>query len=420
MPTYPAGTVSERRPKRADRFNVRDARWTVRQKGWRLQNRTFYGDGSFDYTPISFGSGADDCVIEGCDFIDCFRGPDVAGAKRLRLINCTVRFTAPTAQTAQYGFYAINGEDITYAGCAVEGAWLDSFKAALDCKGVTYIDCTSRNSGNGSPEGGAFDVAYGGHVTKLIGCKAYDSNGVDVAIKTHQNFPSTVGDVEIIGFHSENAKYFVTVEAPDSLDYPDPPANPGVRDEAKRINIIGGIVKNAHIGAKLNSQHITMTGTQFHDCKQEGYTLERNARDIDISAVKVVACARDYAGTKPGITIRGAQSVTIAHGLIDGKGSDDVTYHRAAIEIFDKDEDNLADDIVIDKVRMRNVTATGSPIVACFSETASVIVDVWGDGDPTGSPGMHGSQGSTYRRKSNGAIYKKTTAANTVDGWEAL
>jgi hypothetical protein len=284
---------------------------------------------------------------------------------------------------------------------------------------VTYIDCTSQSAGQGSPEGGGWDVAYGGNTVKLIGCKAWDSNGVDVTIKTHATFGGTVGDVEIIGLHSEGAVYGITVEGVDPLDYPDAPANPGVRDEAKRINVIGGIVKNATIGAFINSQHVTMVGTQFHGCEQEGVILYRNARDVQMSGVNVVGCSAAVAGDTPGVTIRGAQGVTIAHGLIDGSDGETTT-HRAAIEIFDKNAENLADDIVIDKVRMRNVTATGSPIVACFSETASVIVDVWMDGDPSGSPGMHGSQGSTVRRKSNGAIYKKTTAANTKAGWEAL
>jgi len=401
---------------RGGRFNVRGAKWRVEEAGARISRRTFWGEGG-QHAAVLFGAGADDCVIEDCDFVDCFHGIEIDGARNLRLINCTVRFTE--AITSSFGFYALDGQGLKYHGCEVEGANLDSYKSAFDCRDVTYLDCTSRNSGNGAPEGGGWDLAYGGDTIKLIGCKAFDSNGVDVTVKTHQDFPSTVGDVEVIGFHSENAVYGFTVEAVDSLDFPNPPSNPGTRPEAKRVNFVGGIVKNATIGAFLNSQHINVIGTQFHGCEQEGVILYRNARDVGLSNVNIVACASAFGGSKPGMTIRGAQRVTIDKGLIDGSDGTTTT-HRAAIEIFDKDVNNLANDITIDKTRMRNVTATGSPIIACFSATAQVVVDVWGTGAPTGSPGMHGGPGSTYRRLDTGDIYKKTDAANSKAGWVAL
>jgi hypothetical protein len=421
----PATATQSRNYPLGRRQSVRDARWRVAERGARISRRTFWGDGSFDYTPISFGVGADDCVIEDCEFVDCFRGPDAAGGNNLRFINCVVRFTAATALTAQYGFLASAGSGIRYEGCRVEGAYLDSFKASEGVSKLSYIDCHSEGSGAGdSSEGGGWDLYASGDRVQLIGCSSSNANGVAVTVKTHQNLnpPNVVGDVEIVGFRSEGDTFGIALEIVDSVDHAGTDEDPGVRPEAQRINIIGGIIKDAAWnGIYCNTRHVNIVGTQIHGAGREGLYLYRGARDVDISAAKIIACGTDAAGTYAGVRMYGAQRVTMSGGVVDGSDGD-TTYHLVPILIANKNEANLVDEILIDKVRMRNWTSTNTMPVLCGvgTEDAEVIVDVWGSGDPGGVPGMHGGMGSTYRRTDTGDVYKKTSAANVKTGWVAL
>jgi len=414
----PRGSVPQRR-------NVSPGtRWRVNTPGFHERNLTFRGDGSFDYSPVTFEAGGDDAVLENCDFIDCFRGPTVAGAKRVRLVNCTVRFTEyePSALTAQYGFYCSAGETITYEGCIVENPRLDGFKTALGVYNVKYIGCHVEEAGVvGVQEGGAFDLYASGDRVQLVGCSSKNCYGTSLTIKTHTlgNPPGVVGDIEVMGYRSEGDFYGMAFEAVDALDYPTPPEYPGVRTEAQRINVIGGIVKNSGWnGVLCNTRFVTLAGLQIHGAHREGLYLMRNARDINISDVNVVACSNGTTGPAlAGVKMNGAQRVTMRGGVIDGADGDG-THHIVPIVLTDRNAENLLDDIVISDVRFRNWTTEANTMpILCASATAKVLVDVWGAGDPNGTPGMHGSHGSRYRRTSNGAQYMKTSAANVKTGW---
>lgn len=374
-------------------------------------------------------------IFERCKFINTFRN-EIRGGQKHKFINCEFIFERsvahpPSAKLSQFGLYIGGGKDIEILGAYMSGHRLDALKPALNTSNIKIAQTTVEDCGV-SPEeatrlgctsvaGDGIDTYGSGNIISLTDFTARSIYGAAFESKTNVAInpgQGIVGDIQITNLYAEDVAFGISHENIDALDHPTGPDFPGIRPDAQRITISGAIIKRPlWYGAFLNGRHLVATGLHILDAGREGIVLYVSARDVDLIAPHVVGCSKFAPGKLPGITIKGAQDCSIVGGVIDGDGGvvngAAISRHRSAIEVLDYNPANKAENLSIDKVRVRRWSATGSPGIGFFCTPKSAIVNQIMAGSPNGSPGAHGGPGSLCFDSVTGRVWRQNGAANT-------